>query len=164
MNYGCDECSFKCQAIYMLKEHKQNAHDYDSVYLCSVCEKEFLSKDKLKAHVYSQHKQKTSPEMDDPTGYKNSSRRPTIYSKEERARNGFCPFWNEGFCRFEDLCKNVHEEIPACYFGSNCRRQSCRFYHDDRTKNDFLGWSYKIKFSYQEEDFPPLPSSQGRRW
>ena len=53
--FECDKCSFKCGCRDILKEHKLKKHECVFVYLCTVCEEEYLSKDRLKAHVDKQH-------------------------------------------------------------------------------------------------------------
>ena len=64
--------------------------------------------------------------------------RPIIYSKEERYRNGRCLEWNKGFCPNFDLCQFVHEEIEECWFGENCARQDCGFFHNVEGMFPFL--------------------------
>ena len=181
--YNCDKCSMKCKYKNTLKEHKQACHGQTLVYLCSICEFESLSKTELKTHAKKEHKDDSSTNMKDmgpssnkvscnPADSSHSSdccdripgqRRPTLYSPDEKAQNGYCVFWNNGYCRYEDLCWKMHEEIPGCYYGTQCKRHNCSYYHEDISMNSFLGLRTKSQFRYQEEDFPPLAPSQGRR-
>ena len=159
-SYSCDECVMTCYLKDTLVRHKKFEHGGKSVYLCTVCEYGSTSKDDLRVHIKDKHS-KELPDQED-TSHEHTPKRPKFYSLEEKTQNGYCAFWNQGYCRYEDLCRNLHKEIPACYYDRDCRRMNCKFYHEDRSQNNFLDWRTQNKYSYQEADFPPLPSQRRR--
>ena len=60
-----------------------------------------------------------------------STTRRRLPSNDEKRNNGFCMYWNRGYCQHDDLCLFLHEEAPHCHFQEHCRRpQSCRFFHE----------------------------------
>lgn len=170
---SCIKCSYNCQNEEELKKHVEDKHTPQQVYACLSCDYVAKVKSDLLEHGRLCHDNTTTnqenqsrpcnPADPDHTSEccdrKPGQIRPIIYSPEEKNQNGICLFWNRGYCRFSDLCKNLHKEIPRCYHDENCRRTQCKFYHHDSSKNTFLGWKTTQRssnYSYQEEDFPPL--------
>ena len=86
------------------------------------------------------------------SGYRNAR----LFIRREKQDNGYCRFWNNGYCRMGDICRYLHEESPECYNQDQCRDNKCVYFHHQ----PFLAQ----RFNYQERDFPPLPHSPRRRY
>ena len=159
MEYNCVKCSFKSEMRDDLKKHINSKHRVMSVYICTKCDFETEEKHLVEEHENKEH---GNAKKDSEMGRRLPDRKkPVIVSHAERKKNGYCAFWNNGYCRYEDLCYKLHEEIPACHYGSNCSRQNCQYFHDQNPRNHFLGSRNQLRF--REEDFPPLWTYQGRR-
>ena len=105
------------------------------MFSCDQCKYESIIENNLIEHLKNKHEK--SKLLND-----EKNRKP---SKYEDYRNGkLCIFWNHGFCRKEDLCEFVHEEIPACFHQEHCRKEKCPFYHYNKSQNAFLGRNLKM--------------------
>ena len=101
--------------------------------MCDNCKYETIIESNLTEHIKYKHET-----------YRSNSTKQYKKSFDRFAKNGkLCIFWNLGFCRHEDLCRFVHEEIPACFYQENCRKEKCPFYHYDNAQNNFLGRNLK---------------------
>ena len=180
ISYKCDLCSFTSETKNNLKDHKIKQHEKLSVFVCTHCENKFQSRDDLKEHA-KEHDPNLPKGRDmgpddnvlpcrpaDPSHSSDccdrqpGQRRPRMLSREDKLRNGYCTHWNEGYCRYEELCWKLHEDVPLCYHGEFCRRSNCQFYHGNRLQNSFLDRRTPNKYWYQERDFPPLPNQRRR--
>ena len=97
-------------------EGADTEQDSGSKFTCDKCRFETRDEGILKNHAETHIK---------------STRRTRIYTKEEQRVNGFCLYWNRGFCHNEELCAFLHEESPYCYYQERCNKQErCRFFHE----------------------------------
>ena len=96
-------------------EEKRRAHNSRSTFPCDVCNFTANSDEHLSRHLESNHR------------FQKVNNRRSGFSPEERRRNGICSFWNTSSCRFEELCRFSHEQIPQCHYDGFCRNNRCRF-------------------------------------
>ena len=174
--YVCDICEFQCENQVAFKEHCKQAHR-ENKYTCDQCGTKFTTLKDLDGHIQMNHQKKANVPCehcgfrcyDQESLKQNLSYQHRIFSKtentwstrkythSERSANGFCKFWNNSTCKFQDSCKFVHEESPFCRFQESCRNiNNCPYFHERRQQSK--------GFHYREEDFPPFQSNPtGRR-
>ena len=129
----CDGCKFEATSRKALKEHMNEEHTKTNKFSCDSCRYESIIENNLLEHQKNKHDNKAR------LINKEKVAKPSKFDKNGK----LCVFWNHGFCRHEDLCKFVHEEIPACFYQENCRREKCSFYHYNTSQNNFLGRNLK---------------------
>ena len=140
-NFKCNKCDEQFRTVQTLKRHQKHAHE--KKLQCNDCSFKAETWNQLDDHIAECHPPK-------------QTRRPFIYSKEQRFANGPCRSWNRGNCRHEDLCKYEHVEI--CFYEENCKFGSrCWYRH---TNKIFLGGTRKPTFQYREEEFPTPRASR----
>ena len=129
----CDICDFVAASTRMYIKHIESKHqskekDNSNTEYCLPCEKcKFVAKteEEFKCHLERIHSLKVKENMQETR-------------KNSKAK--LCVYWNRGHCSFNQKCKNVHEEIPACRFQTRCNRSDCKFWHEPITgKFPFLG-------------------------
>ena len=101
---------------------------------CHLCEYKSTSNDNMVEHVRTSHSDSESNGSNTEQRTPNSQKDiPVFLSLEARKKNGFCIFWNRGYCHNFETCKFSHEESPACYFQAMCRRKrtGCIYFHED---------------------------------
>ena len=151
----CDKCDFEGESTLSLENHRKSNH-YHFKYFCCACDYETLNKDVLKLHKTEKHgdpfletrREKEFPppkcNLQDPShstkccDRTKGSKKPKIYSKEERKSNGICINWNMGACEYYELCKFSHVELEECKFANFCYRQNCKYWHNILGKFPFL--------------------------
>ena len=172
--FECCQCK-KCFVTFdQLVAHTETSHKL-IVYNCNVCDYQTNLEDNLKEHNTLVHSSinkkdigmgptpsKKPCKFDDPlhsttccdrqSGYKNVR----LISRKEKQDNGYCRFWNNGYCRMGDICKYLHEESPECFYQDQCRDNKCVYFHS----KPFLAPG----FFFHGPDFPPLPLSPRRRY
>ena len=110
-SFECDLCSNKYELESNLQEHKNKDH---VVTHCEFCSYRSGSSSKMNEHVRSTH-------------------------VNNRRRDIPCIYWNHGYCKYFEMCKFSHVEIPACPLQENCNEYKCPLYHSNKTFNNFLG-------------------------
>ena len=115
--YPCDHCDYESTTIEQMCEHKERVHTRYK-RSCDPCSKTFDSREELENHEVSAHHQ--SSQM----------LQRKIPSREEIMFNGFCKWWNNGFCRNGIYCTFQHEEAPYCRYQERCSNNSCQYYHE----------------------------------
>ena len=154
-NFKCDKCDYEGESLEQLTQHRQTKH-FHFRYFCCACDYETLNRDILKAHKLEKHegrviqtrKEKLLPppkcNLKDSThnsaccDRKPGTKKPVIYSHDQRVSNGICTDWNKGYCEASDLCKYLHLEIEECKFSNFCSRSNCKYWHDIPGKFPFL--------------------------
>ena len=138
---------------YEVKNKNSEETSSKSIYKCNNCDYETEVKSILKTHVENQHgntasdgnlnsDSRQSKRSDRDNGNNQERRhgrsRPVCYSPEERKKNGFCIYWNRGFCVNEDRCRFLHAESPNCHFQDNCNRKfnGCTYFRRDLMRGD----------------------------
>ena len=138
-NYICEFCDYETVSEINLKSHEKEVHmrtksrlssdenkkasgpiykeNTRSNFPCDVCNFSAGSDQELNRHLESMQR------------FARVSRQRSPYTQEERKQNGLCFHWNNGDCRFQELCRFAHEEIPQCHFDGRCRRENCHFFH-----------------------------------
>ena len=128
--HKCDRCEFEGTSNRSLSEHFDEKHIKENVFACDECKYESIIENNLLEHQQYKH------------GWsKPRSRKQNNYKSNSNKNRKLCVFWNHGFCRNENYCNFVHEEIPACHFQENCKKNNCSFYHFNKAQNTFLGRS-----------------------
>jgi DNA-directed RNA polymerase subunit RPC12/RpoP len=147
---SCDHCGSKFESLQSLDKHIQTSHKKKPEVVCEHCESKFSSLDNLNKHLSYRHR--IYPQKDIP---QSSSKWSRTYSYSERSSNGFCRYWNNSRCQFQDQCKFLHEEAPFCRFQEKCNRiKTCHFFHEVKKSQGF---------QFREEEFPPYQTNPGRR-
>ena len=111
----CDYCGFKSKSIRELDNHIEEYH-------------------KIKSRGQSSRKH-----QDERTEISLSTHRGPVksYTFHEQLQYGPCHDWNQGVCKYEDLCKYAHIEI--CRFQEHCRNpRKCNFFHFNHSNLDFF--------------------------
>ena len=128
--HKCDRCEFEGTSNRSLSEHFDEKHIKENVFACDECKYESIIENNLLEHQQYKH------------GWsKRRSRKQNNYKSNSNKNRKLCVFWNHGFCRNENNCNFVHEEIPACHFQENCKKNNCSYYHFNKAQNIFLGCS-----------------------
>ena len=117
-----------CRVLNVHVRDNHNAEEVKRVFACDVCDYDTIIENNLNEHKRYKHLQNKETSKQD-IDYVNGNER------EVRI------FWNHDFCRYEDRCTFLHEEIPACYVQDRCLKNQCPFYHFNKSKNNFLGRS-----------------------
>ena len=87
----CTKCDIEGSADNELLNHDKNKH--------------LVPQKQIKNF---QRKSRTSPLSNEMQQRGENKRNSRQFAKQ------LCIHWNHGYCRFGDLCKYIHEEIPAC--------------------------------------------------
>lgn len=123
----CDLCQFvgKSASDYMkhIEEHNKPAISLS----CDLCDFKTNNAERFKLHIETAHGMKVKKDV----------------STRNDRKNGFCVYWNRGYCNFGDAkCFFQHKNIPACRFQERCSKPECNFYHKPSLgKFPFLGRS-----------------------
>ena len=128
-NFPCDHCGMKLNSLEGLDNHISMFHKQQNIP-CDFCRYKAYNEEALVMHLEEKHKifKHRANNGDNSKGHPASSS--NFHSTEERKRNGFCSFWNNGFCKYEEKCRFAHEEIPFCHFQERCnRKETCKFFH-----------------------------------
>ena len=120
--YPCKECQRVFPSNTLLKEHIRKDHEQDALFECENCKYDTIIENNLIEHIKSMHDTDGGRKLPKFNKYKSEK---------------LCIFWNHGFCRNEDLCKFVHEEIPACIYQEKCWKEKCSFFHYNTSQNAF---------------------------
>ena len=128
----CDICSFVAASPRMYIKHIESKHQpqgkNNSEEYCLPCEKcKFVAKteEEFKYHLERIHNLKVKENLQE---------------TRTNSKGKLCIYWNRGHCSFNQKCKNVHEEIPACRYQTRCNRSDCKYWHEPITgKFPFLG-------------------------
>ena len=127
--FKCKTCSFEATSGEIMADHVQEKHirKHQMNFSCDECEYNSIIENNVIEHKKNKHQAFRTQNVPFRTG------------SEEKKR--LCIFWNHGYCRNNDQCRFVHEEIKACHFQNKCRKFQCPFYHNDKSLNTFLGRS-----------------------
>ena len=126
--YPCLECQRVFPSNISLREHIRKDHEQNVLFECENCQYDTIMENYLVEHKKSMHGTDGGRKLPKFNNYKSEK---------------LCIFWNLGFCRNEDLCKFVHEEIPACIYQEKCWKEKCPFFHYNTSLNVFLGKNLK---------------------
>ena len=137
--FSCLKCNFETQEEKDLTEHMNSEHD---CYDCDICTNKFESNSKLQEHKNKDHTMvhcELCRYVSRSTSHMNEHVRNT-HLKTKRS-NIPCIYWNYGYCKYFEMCKYSHVEIPPCPQQNNCTQFRCPLYHANQTMNNFLGRS-----------------------
>ena len=155
IDLSCDKCEYKGKSQGDLESHRKSNHFYFR-YFCCVCDFVTLNKDLLRTHKMELHgagmnqlkREKVLPppkcNLKDAShtssccDRKLGTKKPVIFTHEQRESNGICTDWNKGNCKDSDLCRFSHKEMEACRYAEFCSRTNCRYWHDIPGKFPFL--------------------------
>ena len=142
--FNCDHCGTKLNSLSGLDNHIQMFHKRRPDYQCEHCDSKFSSLENVEKHMNYRHN--IFPKR--PATHQAQSKWSKTYSQSERSANGFCRYWNNSTCQFNETCKFLHEASPFCKFQQSCRNiKNCSFFHE-KVQN-------QQGFQFREEEFPP---------
>ena len=97
-----------------LAEHIRTEHRNELPLYCDMCHFKTFKENELNQHVRDTH-------------------------VNIRRSDTPCIYWNHGYCKYYEMCKFSHVEIPACPDQENCYNYRCPLYHFNKSRNNFLG-------------------------
>ena len=132
-HFRCDHCGMKLNSLEGLDNHISMFHVKQNIP-CEFCRYKAYNQDALVKHLEEKHKIFKN-KVENVENKERTKSSPTN-SAEERKRNGFCSFWNNGFCKYFERCRFSHEEIPLCHFQERCnRKETCSFFHRQQQRH-----------------------------